>query len=73
VLRQDDTAGDVSGRDGSRGVVVDAVQDDEPLCPKSRNGRRPPVGVERMLHIYFLRQWFNLSDPVVEEAFYDSW
>src|SRR6516164_1919199 len=39
----------------------------EPLCPKPDNGRRP-VGVERMLRIYFLRQWFNLSDPAVEEA-----
>jgi IS5 family transposase len=28
--------------------------------------------VERMLRIYFLQQWFNLSDPAVEEALYDS-
>src|SRR5207249_1069663 len=27
---------------------------------------------ERMLRIYFLQQWFNLSDPAVEEALYDS-
>ena len=39
--------------------------------PKPGNGR-PPVGVERMLRIYFLQQWFNLSDPAVEEALYDS-
>jgi IS5 family transposase len=39
--------------------------------PKAGNGR-PPVGVERMLRIYFLQQWFNLSDPAVEEALYDS-
>ncbi len=25
-----------------------------------------------MLRIYFLQQWFNLSDPGVEEALYDS-
>jgi IS5 family transposase len=25
-----------------------------------------------MLRIYFLQQWFNLSDPAVEEALYDS-
>src|SRR5207237_6122731 len=31
-----------------------------------------PVGVERMLRIYFLQPWFNLSDPGVEEALYDS-
>src|SRR5947208_1214271 len=43
----------------------------EPHYPKPGNGR-PPVGVERMLRIYFLQQWFNLSDPAVEEALYDS-
>src|SRR5499425_3601243 len=43
----------------------------EPVYPKAGNGR-PPVGVERMLRIYFLQQWFNLSDPAVEEALYDS-
>jgi Transposase domain (DUF772) len=39
----------------------------EPHYPKPGNGR-PPVGVERMLRLYFLQQWFNLSDPAVEEA-----
>jgi transposase, IS5 family len=43
----------------------------EPHYPKSGNGR-PPVGVERMLRMYFLQQWFNLSDPAVEEVLYDS-
>jgi transposase, IS5 family len=43
----------------------------EPYYPTAGNGR-PPVGVERMLRIYFLQQWFNLSDPAVEEALYDS-
>ncbi len=43
----------------------------EPVYPKPGNGR-PPVGVERMLRIYFLQQWFNLSDPAAEEALYDS-
>jgi IS5 family transposase len=43
----------------------------EPYYPKAGNGR-PPVGMERMLRIYFLQQWFNLSDPAVEEALYDS-
>jgi transposase, IS5 family len=43
----------------------------EPHYPKVGGGR-PPVGVERMLRIYFLQQWFNLSDPAVEEALYDS-
>src|SRR5256885_12478602 len=43
----------------------------EPHYPQPGKGRRP-VGVERMLRIYFLQQWFNLSDPAVEEALYDS-
>src|SRR2546422_4883768 len=43
----------------------------EPHYPRLGNGR-PPVGVERMLRIYFLQQWFNLSDPAVEETLYDS-
>jgi IS5 family transposase len=42
-----------------------------PFYPKTGNGR-PPIGIERMLRIYFLQQWFNLSDPGVEEALYDS-
>src|ERR1019366_8335726 len=43
----------------------------EPYYPKAGNGRQP-VGVERMLRIYFLQQWFNLSGPAVEEALYES-
>lgn len=43
------------------------------VYPKiSENGGRPPIPVERMLRIYFLQLWFNLSDPGVEEALYDS-
>ncbi len=45
----------------------------EPHYPKgSPEGGRPPVPLERMLRIYFLQQWFNLSDPAVEDALYDS-
>lgn len=43
----------------------------EPVYPKPGNGR-PPVGLEWMLRLYFLQQWFNLSDPAVEEALYES-
>jgi IS5 family transposase len=43
----------------------------DPVYRKLGDGR-PPIGVERMLRIYFLQQWFNLSDPAVEEALYDS-
>ncbi len=43
----------------------------DPVYPRAGNGR-PPIGLERMLRIYFLQNWFNLSDPAVEEALYDS-
>jgi IS5 family transposase len=42
----------------------------EPVYPKAGDGR-PPKDLEMMLRIYFLQQWFNLSDPEVEEALYD--
>jgi IS5 family transposase len=42
-----------------------------PHYPKAGNGRRP-VGLAIMLRTYFMQQWFNLSDPGVEEAFYES-
>jgi len=45
----------------------------EPYYPKTTSaGGRPPVGLERMLRIHCLQLWFNLSDPAVEEALYDS-
>ena len=43
----------------------------EPYYPKGDRGR-PPIGIDRMLRIYFLQIWFNLSDPAVEDALYDS-
>jgi len=33
---------------------------------------RPPVGLAIMLRVYFLQQWFDLSDPAVEDALYES-
>lgn len=43
----------------------------EPHYAKAGKGRRP-VGLSIMLRTYFVQQWFNLSDPGVEEALYDS-
>jgi len=43
----------------------------EPHYPKAGNGRQP-VGMSIMLRTYFLQQWFGLSDPGMEEAFYES-
>jgi len=44
----------------------------EPFYPKPAGAGRRPIGIERMLRIHFLQHWFNLSDPAVEEALYES-
>ena len=43
----------------------------EPHYPKAGNGTQP-MPMERMLRIYFMQQWFNLSDPSMEDSLYDS-
>ncbi len=43
----------------------------EPYYPKGKRGR-PPMGIEKMLRMYLLQFWFNLSDPATEDAIYDS-
>lgn len=49
----------------------DLVGEIEPFYPKEGLGR-PPIGVERMLRMYFLQQWFNLADRALEDGLYDS-
>ena len=41
-----------------------------PHAPRKDKGR-PPFGIEVMLRIYFLQQWFGLSDMAMEEALFD--
>ena len=43
----------------------------QPLYPKGERGR-PPIGLQKMLRIYFLQQWYGLADEAVEDALYDS-
>ena len=41
-----------------------------PYYPKAGNGRQPmPIGM--MLRIYFMQQWYGLSDPAMEDSLYD--
>jgi IS5 family transposase len=42
-----------------------------PCYSKGETGRKP-VGLEIMLRVYFLQQWFALSDPAAEDALYES-
>lgn len=43
-----------------------------PHYPKSGKRGRPPIGLERMLRMYFVQQWYGLADEAVEDAVYDS-
>jgi len=43
----------------------------KPHYPKGLRGR-PPKGIERMLRVYFLQQWYGLADEALEDAIYDS-
>ena len=43
----------------------------EPFYPKGERGR-PPIGCEKMLRLYLLQAWYNLSDEGMEDAVYDS-
>ena len=42
-----------------------------PYYPEGRKGR-PPFSLLTMLRIHFMQQWFNLSDPAMEEGFFDT-
>ena len=44
----------------------------EPFYPKSGGRGRPPIGLPRMLRMYFIAQWYGLADEAVEDALYDS-
>ena len=48
-----------------------AVERLRPLYPRGERGR-PPIGLERMLRIYFVQQWYGLADEALEDALYDS-
>jgi IS5 family transposase len=50
---------------------VDLLAVIEPFYPKGERGR-PPMGLERMLRVYFLQQWYGLADEAIEDAIYDS-
>jgi len=44
----------------------------KPYYPTGKRGR-PPKGIEKMLRMYLLQSWFNLSDEGLEDAIYDSY
>jgi IS5 family transposase len=42
----------------------------KPYYPKAGNGRQP-MGLKMMLRVYFMQQWYELSDPGMEDSLYD--
>ena len=42
-----------------------------PYYPEGKTGR-PPFSLVTMLRVHFMQQWFTLSDPAMEEAFFDT-
>ena len=42
-----------------------------PYYPEGKTGR-PPFTLQTMLRVHFMQQWFSLSDPAMEEAFFDT-
>jgi IS5 family transposase len=42
-----------------------------PYYPEGKTGR-PPFSLHTMLRVHFMQQWFTLSDPGMEEAFFDT-
>lgn len=51
------------------GEWVDAIK---PYYPSGKRGC-PPMEIEKMLRMYLLQIWFNLSNPATEDAIYDSY
>ncbi len=43
----------------------------EPFAPEAGRRGQQPFGFEALLRIHFMQQWFNLSDPAMEEALHD--
>ena len=42
-----------------------------PYYPEGKTGR-PPFSLQTMLRVHFMQRWFTLTDPVMEEAFFDT-
>jgi IS5 family transposase len=50
---------------------ADLVELIAPYYPEGKTGR-PPFSLQTMLRTHFMQQWFTLSDPGMEEAFFDT-
>ena len=59
-------------------VVEEVIPWDEwvaiikPYYPSGKRGR-PTKGIEKVLRMYLMQSWFNLSDEGIEDAIYDSY
>ena len=64
-------SGRFSCRDGRRGALAPVEGPDCAALYNPRKRDRPQMPLAVMLRIYFLQQWYGLSDPGAEEALYD--
>jgi transposase, IS5 family len=70
----------VHGKETTRGLFLSRMDEStpwsdwvkliEPFYPNRGNGR-PPIGLERILRMYCISNWFNLSKVACEDALYD--
>ena len=61
----------VPGAGGARGSLGCAGRACCAVLPCEGRTGRPPFALETMLRVHFLQQWFSLSEPAMEEAFFD--
>ncbi len=57
--------------DGQISSMATVVRVNRTALSKEREWPGPPMNMQTMLRMYFLQQWYNLSNPGVEEALYD--
>lgn len=73
AIREDDATSAVSGGHAADSALGGTGGGGRTVLSEvSEAGGGPPLPLERMLRVYFLQLWFNLSDPAVEEELYDS-
>jgi IS5 family transposase len=58
--------------DGAGGSVGRVGRTDCAVLPSKAKTGRPPFSLQTMLRVHFMQQWFTLSDPGMEEAFFDT-
>jgi len=70
-IKEDHPPREIPRAHGSHHPVAAPTGGHRTFLSQGQRGR-PPVGLERMLRVYFLQQWYGLADEALEDALYDS-